>query len=83
MNYYCRFFVAACLSVVFYSTAFAGMLLQDLQAKLSSFHSMRANFQQALYADKREAPRTSKGKMAIQRPGKFRWIRNHPMNKFW
>jgi outer membrane lipoprotein carrier protein len=78
MNYYYRFFVAACLSVVFYSTAFAGTPLQDLQARLSSFHSMRANFQQALYADKREAPRTSKGKMAIQRPGKFRWDTQSP-----
>lgn len=73
-----RVFVTAWLSVVFYSTASAGSPIQDLQEKLSSFHSMRANFQQALYADKREAPRRSKGKMAIQRPGKFRWDTTSP-----
>lgn len=70
------FITLACAIV--YSSAYASSALQELQDKLNSFHSMRANFQQALYADKKGATSKSQGKMAIQRPGKFRWDTQSP-----
>lgn len=52
--------------------------LQDLQQKLNTFHGMKANFQQALFSDKRTPPHRSSGTMAILRPGKFRWETQKP-----
>lgn len=78
MNFLRRTILITLVSAIVYSSAYASSALQELQDKLSSFHSMRANFQQALYADKKGATSKSKGKMAIQRPGKFRWDTQSP-----
>lgn len=45
----------------------------DLQAKLSDFHSMTADFDQKIVDQYGSTLQDSTGKMAIERPGKFRW----------
>lgn len=71
-------FVGVLMGLMIVATANAGTPLQDLQQKLSSFQGMRANFQQALYTDKRVPARKSNGSMAVLRPGKFRWETKSP-----
>ena len=78
MKLFNRLYLATLIAIIFSTPANASSALQALQDKLSSFQSMRANFQQALYTDKKEAVRKSSGKMAIQRPGKFRWDTQSP-----
>jgi outer membrane lipoprotein carrier protein len=73
-----RFTTLILLLSVFSTVVSAESPVKELQDKLSSFHSMRANFQQTLYGDKREAARKSSGKVSILRPGKFRWDTQSP-----
>lgn len=49
-----------------------------LQEKLNSIHTMRADFQQIVTANKRTVSRSS-GLMALSRPGRFRWQTQKPM----
>lgn len=78
MNKFYAIILSSLLGIGLLTTANAGTPLQDLQQKLSSFHGMRANFQQALFSDKRLAARKSSGSMAVLRPGKFRWETKSP-----
>lgn len=50
----------------------------DLQLKLRSIHTMSANFKQVVKANKREVSHSS-GRMALSRPGLFRWQTVSPM----
>src|SRR5690242_12941666 len=45
----------------------------DLTQVLNNVHSMRANFTQTVYDNLGKAIQQSTGKMAMQRPGQFRW----------
>ncbi len=51
---------------------------QSLDAILGNFHSMTANFKQATRDNAGTVLQTAKGKMALQRPGKFRWKISSP-----
>ncbi|CEK11249.1 outer membrane lipoprotein chaperone LolA [Legionella hackeliae] len=52
----------------------------DLQTKLNSIRSMSANFSQVVKAKERELS-SSSGKMALERPGRFRWETKDPMEQ--
>lgn len=52
--------------------------LENLQANLASFKSMKANFHQALYTEAKKPARKSSGSMIILRPGKFLWETKSP-----
>jgi outer membrane lipoprotein carrier protein len=45
----------------------------ELSNILKSIHSLRANFIQTVYDNRGKAIQHSNGRMALQRPGKFRW----------
>src|SRR5579883_1173572 len=51
----------------------------ELNALLSSIHSMQADFVQTIYDNRGKAVQQSYGQMAIQRPGKFRWQVTKPI----
>lgn len=53
-------------------SAFASSPAEQLDQLLSNFHAMSANFVQRT-AVKNGAGKSSSGKMALKRPGKFRW----------
>ncbi|KTD12118.1 outer membrane lipoprotein chaperone LolA [Legionella jamestowniensis] len=70
---------------------FLGMLLllntnvfsdsaENLQKKLNSIRSLSANFSQVVKAKERELS-SSSGKMALERPGRFRWETKDPMEQ--
>lgn len=60
-----------CLLVT--SCLYANDAVQILQHKLNNFRSMQANFRQVVFSADGEVLQKSRGKIAIQRPGKFRW----------
>lgn len=78
MKNYFRTIFTTIMGLIFTLTVQAATPLEELQQKLNSFHGMRANFQQALFSDKNTSPRRSNGKMAVLRPGKFRWETQKP-----
>lgn len=78
MKNFARIISALFVCLFFNFSAYAGTPIQDLQQQLNAFHGMRADFQQALFTDKRTPPHRSSGKMAILRPGKFRWETHKP-----
>ena len=50
----------------------------ELASLLSSFQGMTAQFKQVVAGNKKIPGQTSTGKMALQRPGKFRWDVQQP-----
>lgn len=71
-------------ALILVMTAFFSASLQAedaadlLQDKLNNLKSMKAHFKQVVRADRREVSRSS-GRMALKRPGKFRWDTKQPM----
>ncbi len=59
--------IFTCLLIIFPILAFGSTPPQELTDLLSNFNSMQANFVQTSDAQQ------TKGQMAMQRPGKFRW----------
>jgi outer membrane lipoprotein carrier protein len=51
----------------------------DLSSLLDSVQSMKANFIQTVYDNRGKAIQKSYGRMAMQRPGKFRWEVTRPI----
>ncbi len=51
---------------------------EELASLLSSFHGMSAEFKQATSGGKGNPGQISTGRMALQRPGKFRWEVTQP-----
>ncbi|MDQ2994358.1 MAG: outer membrane lipoprotein chaperone LolA [Pseudomonadota bacterium] len=72
-----RYLMSIVSGMLVSSVCFAAPV-DNLQKNLASFKSMRANFQQALYTEAKKPARKSAGKMAILRPGKFRWETKSP-----
>jgi outer membrane lipoprotein carrier protein len=72
--------IALLMSLVFVSSAFCESVSEVLQAKLNAMHSLTANFKQVIKAKQREISSTS-GTMALERPGRFRWQTNDPMQQ--
>ncbi len=64
--------------VLITSNVIAKTAAVTLQHKLNSLHSMSANFSQVIRAKNRIISRLT-GRMALQRPGKFRWDTKEPM----
>lgn len=50
----------------------------DLALHLNSFTTMTASFDQRLYTGKKSPAKVTRGKMALQRPGKFIWETSYP-----
>ncbi|STX51919.1 outer membrane lipoprotein carrier protein [Legionella busanensis] len=53
---------------------------EEVQAKLNAIRSMSASFDQIVTAGKREVSQSS-GKMALVRPGRFRWETQSPLEQ--
>src|SRR3989338_7359814 len=70
-----RFFFAALL--FFSLTALADESSQRLSVILSGLQTLQADFEQTLIRES-AAETSSNGKMALQRPGKFRWEVRQP-----
>ncbi len=51
----------------------------SLESRLSSLHSMKANFTQTILDNHGKAIQQSNGNMALLRPGKFRWETKKPI----
>lgn len=65
-------FCAALICLVNAPLAFATPS-SDLAGLLNAVHTMQSNFTQKVYDSKGKILQTSKGSMAFERPGKFRW----------
>ena len=61
------------LSMPFWVTAFAARPGKQLQTLLKNMHTMQASFTQKVYNTRGKVIRSSRGTMALQRPGQFRW----------
>jgi outer membrane lipoprotein carrier protein len=59
--------------IFFLPSAYALSAAEQLAAQLNTIHTMQADFTQTLYDNRGKAVAYSYGRMAIQRPGKFRW----------
>lgn len=70
-----------CLGLTwFINQAFAQSPSELLQMKLNALQTMNANFTQIVKAKRREISH-SEGKMALSRPGRFRWETRLPMQQ--
>jgi outer membrane lipoprotein carrier protein len=76
--FYTRFLYFIAL-FAFLSAAHAASPSEDLTSLLNSIQSMKANFSQTVYNKRGKATQKSYGRMAMQRPGKFRWDVTKPM----
>lgn len=52
---------------------FVNVEAQDLDRYLQSIRTMQADFSQVIYDNHNKAIQEARGKMALERPGKFRW----------
>lgn len=73
-----KFLYAAIFSGFFISAAYAADA-EDLSGLLNGIKTMRAGFTQTIYDNHGQAVQQSSGKMALERPGKFRWEVSKPM----
>src|SRR5215469_12590907 len=72
-------FVLALGLVLLSFTACAQESVQDLLQVLGPIHSLRADFEQTILDNRGKAVQKSQGKLAIQRPGQFRWDVKRPI----
>jgi outer membrane lipoprotein carrier protein len=72
-----------CLTTLFLlmmvTTVYADSSVTDLSNTLNAIKTMRANFAQTIYDNRGKAIQHSYGRMALQRPGKFRWDVTKPI----
>ncbi len=61
------------LLLLFNANVFAGEGLERLQKFSASLKSMQADFTQTVFDDQMRQIEVSRGKVAVQKPGKFRW----------
>lgn len=61
-------------------SVFAAGATDELQAKLNAIKSMTASFKEVVKAGKREVS-NSRGVMALDRPGRFRWETKSPLSQ--
>lgn len=60
------------------SLSFAASPVENLSQKLNSFTTMSADFKQTLYGAKNKVSQTSRGTLALKRPGQFIWHTRFP-----
>jgi outer membrane lipoprotein carrier protein len=68
------------LFITYLQSTWAQTPAEDVQTKLNAIRSMSASFDQVVTAGKREVSQTS-GKMALVRPGRFRWETKSPLEQ--
>jgi outer membrane lipoprotein carrier protein len=68
------------LLFLFSTNAFCAGVAELAQSKLNAIRSMTATFKQIVKVKKKEVSRSS-GTMALERPGRFRWQTNEPMEQ--
>src|SRR5579862_4041780 len=61
------------------NAAYAQSAADELSKQLDAVHSMRASFVQTVYDNKNKPIQQSYGRMALLRPGKFRWEVDKPI----
>lgn len=66
------------LLACFFNVAYASVA-DNLTELLNGIRTMQSNFKQTVYDNHGKAIQNSKGKMALQRPGKFRWDVENPI----
>lgn len=71
--------IKICLLFIFTMTTACATPAEDLSGLLNGITSMKANFTQTVYDNRNKPVQTSYGKMALQRPGKFRWEVTKPI----
>jgi outer membrane lipoprotein carrier protein len=70
------------ISIIFFAlftATHAASTSSDLAGLLNAIRSMKADFTQTIYDNRGKAIQRSYGKMAMQRPGKFRWNVTKPI----
>ncbi|MGQ3888935.1 outer membrane lipoprotein chaperone LolA [Legionella sp. CNM-1927-20] len=66
--------------ITFLTNVWAQTPAEEVQTKLNAIRSMSAGFDQIVTAGKREVSQSS-GKMALVRPGRFRWETKSPLEQ--
>jgi outer membrane lipoprotein carrier protein len=75
-----RYLTAIFLLVIITTTSvYADASATDLSRLLNDIKTLRANFAQTVYDNKGKAIQRSSGRIALQRPGKFRWQVTKPI----
>lgn len=72
--------MVAVLLFGFYHAVIGQTAGELLQTKLNAMHTLKASFSQVVKANARSLSHSS-GKMALQRPGRFRWEVESPMEQ--
>lgn len=68
------------IALLFSAQAFCESVGDELQNKLNAMRTMTANFKQVVKTKQKEISHSS-GTMALERPGRFRWQTNDPMEQ--
>lgn len=71
-------FLSSLFLILFSGFVMAATPAEQLTSLLGNLQSMRAQFTQEVLNGKGKVLQKSNGQMALQRPGKFRWITQHP-----
>lgn len=71
--------VTGCMVLLMLFASAYASAATDLGSLLGGIHSMQADFKQTIYDNHGKAIQTSTGRMAMQRPGKFRWQVTKPI----
>ncbi len=79
MRFHHKIFTCLTIFIATASSAFAADASSGLSDLLNGIKTMRAGFTQTIYDNRGTAIQKSTGKMAIERPGKFRWEVSNPM----
>lgn len=74
MKFYIRLFI-----LFFFTSITHAAAVDDLDGLLKDVRSMKANFTQTVYDNRGKATQKSYGRMAMERPGKFRWDVTKPI----
>lgn len=79
MRFHFKIFTCLAIFLAISSSAIASEASTGLSGLLNGIKTMRAGFTQTIYDNRGTAIQKSNGKMAIERPGKFRWEVSKPM----
>lgn len=79
MRFYLRIVSYLTIFIFFISASVHAAEASELSGLLNGIKTMRAGFMQTIYDNHGNAVQKSNGKMALERPGKFRWEVMKPM----
>lgn len=79
MRFHLQIFTCLAIFIAFSSSAIASEASSGLSDLLNGIKTMRAGFIQTVFDNRGTTILKSNGKMAIERPGKFRWEVSKPM----